>query len=226
MTTWYQVKVKFSDIELESEIWKDISGYDGFYQVSNLGRVKSLDRTIVRSNGFKQSFREKILKTFIDRKGYEVLYLFNLGKRKRFKIHQLVAIIFHGHTPNGYKNVINHIDGDTLNNRATNLEIVSQRENTHKGKNVTESSSSKYVGVALITRKDRRESAMNPCWAASIHITGAHFRLGQRPFTSHGELECSELYQKALGKLLLDEKHYEDNIKSLSNKEKRKYLLS
>lgn len=57
MNRWYTVK--FTDIELESEIWKDISGYDGFYQVSNLGRVKSLDRTIVRSNGWKQSFRER-----------------------------------------------------------------------------------------------------------------------------------------------------------------------
>lgn len=102
------------------EIWKDIQGYEGLYQVSNLGRIKSLKK-------------EKILKPSVQyinkHKNYKRLKV-SLTKnhiKKDFMVHQLVARAFI-HNPNNY-NLINHIDGNTLNNYVSNLEWCAQKYN-------------------------------------------------------------------------------------------------
>ncbi len=100
------------------EIWKDIPGYEGLYQVSNWGQVKSL-----------KCGKERILKQSKNSVGYLCVCLFNKRAIKCYT-HQLVATAFLGHKPDGLNTVVNHIDNNALNNRVDNLELVSQRYNT------------------------------------------------------------------------------------------------
>jgi hypothetical protein len=99
-----------------TEEWKDIKGYEGIYQVSNHGRIKSLR--------FK---KEKILKAWNNSHGYLQVKLFTNGLKNMPKVHRLVAETFLCHDIN--RTHVNHIDGNKLNNCIKNLEWVNQREN-------------------------------------------------------------------------------------------------
>ena len=118
--------------EKEEETWKDIKGYEGRYQVSNLGRVKSLKRTITRKNGKKYSVEERILKPQTDRYGYLRVNLYDSsGKIKRLRVHRLVCEAFHENPEN--KPCVNHIDENKANNVASNLEWCTYEENNNHG---------------------------------------------------------------------------------------------
>ena len=129
------------------EIWKDIPNYEGKYMVSNIGNVKSLN--------FKNTKKEKILKTTIAKCGYHYITLCKERVQKRYSVHQLVAMAFLNHKPNGFEKVVNHKNFDKLDNRLENLEIVSNRENCNH-KHIK--STSLYTGVHLISRKKWRSS--------------------------------------------------------------------
>ena len=91
------------------EIWKEIKGYEG-YEVSNLGRVKSLKR------------KKEIFFLFVrDGGGYLQVVLCKNTKTKTKKVHKLVAIMFLNHKPSGYKLVVDHIDNNKLNNKTINI---------------------------------------------------------------------------------------------------------
>ncbi len=108
------------------EIWKDVEGYEGLYQVSNLGNVKSLKRK--KWNGFNFiETTEKILKTSKSYKGYLRTRLYKDGKSKCFPTHRIVAQAFIPNPNN--KPQVNHIDGDKTNNKAENLEWCTNAEN-------------------------------------------------------------------------------------------------
>ena len=109
------------------EIWKDIVGYEGLYQVSNLGRVKSCERMIVHFRGGLRKLKEKIRKAAKDTDGYLVLDLYRNGKGKFHKVHRLVAISFL-ETQDG-KNEVNHINGQKEDNNINNLEWCNSSEN-------------------------------------------------------------------------------------------------
>lgn len=104
------------------EIWKDIEDYKGKYQVSNLGRVKSLKD----NHG---GYREKIMILSKEKKGYLVVGLCKNNYQKRYKVHRLVALAFRDNID--HKEQVNHIDGDKTNNMVSNLEWVTCEENVH-----------------------------------------------------------------------------------------------
>lgn len=113
------------------EIWKDVVGYEGIYQVSNFGGVRSCDRTIYYKRG-KPSSPYKTVKgreitQHISNTGYYNVKLCNGGDRKYFFVHRLVATAFIPNKEN--KPQINHIDGNRLNNHVNNLEWVTMSEN-------------------------------------------------------------------------------------------------
>lgn len=107
----------------KEEEWRDIKGYEGRYQVSNKGRVKTVDR--YKSDGRHQP--EAIRKTELDRHGYEFALLYNENGYKRHSVHVLVANVFIPNDDN--KPQINHIDGNKINNNLNNLEWCTASEN-------------------------------------------------------------------------------------------------
>lgn len=150
------------------EIWKSITGYEGYYEISNRGRVKSVQRTFY--NKLTNSYIlvcEKIMSTCMSAEYVAVCLNKDGGKRTK-KIHQLVAIAFKGHIPNGHKDVINHKDLDKTNNNDWNLEIVPNRVNSNK-KHIPHSS--KYTGVFWDTESGK--------WRARIGHKGKQKSLGR-----------------------------------------------
>lgn len=111
------------------EIWKPVPGYEGFYEVSSLGRIRGVDRVIMRKNGKKYTVKGAILSPSKTRRdGYLEISLRREGNQKTHKIHRLVMLTFVGEPPEG-KYEVDHKDGDPENNRLSNLEYVSKKEN-------------------------------------------------------------------------------------------------
>jgi hypothetical protein len=161
---------------MKTEVYKDIPNYEGLYQVSNFGNVKSLKRK-----------NEAILKKRYDGKAYYAVILYN-GNAKSFKVHQLVAIAFLNHNQSGMKVVVNHINGNKLDNRLSNLEIVSQRLNMIDYFNKKDSTS-KFIGVSWNKEKNK--------WSAYIHVEGKSTFLGH----FDNEIEANKAYQNKLANI-------------------------
>ena len=114
------------------ETWKDVKGYEGLYQVSDKGRVKSLERISIMKNGSKRLIRERILKPRPTKDGYVQVYLCNgRGEKKNSFIHRLVCEAFHKNPMN--EPCVNHIDENKTNNTANNLEWCTYAENNRHG---------------------------------------------------------------------------------------------
>lgn len=115
------------------EEWKDIPNYEGLYKISNLGRVKSLSRKMKRGFGFYFS-KEIIIKQCLIDKGYPIIALAKNSINKRFHSHILMAISFLNHKPCGFKIVVDHINNIKYDNRLSNLQLTTNRENSSKDK--------------------------------------------------------------------------------------------
>jgi hypothetical protein len=165
---------------MKKEIWKDIPGNEGRYQVSNLGRVYSLPKTWVGRTGGLRSHNGVILKQSDRGNGYYVVTI----NKKSMSVHQLVAMAFLNHTPNKHDMVVDHINNIRTDNRLDNLQVVTQRVNSNKDR---DRGSSKFVGVS-------RHSTSKNRWTSVITINGKQIYLGL--FKS--EEEASEAYKKEL----------------------------
>jgi hypothetical protein len=169
------------------ETFKDITGYKGIYQISNFGRVKSLPRSILKINGQTQNRKERILKSGSDKDGYSLVGLCVKGNMKTRKVHQLVAVEFLGHVPDGLNIVVDHINGVKDDNRVENLQLITHRENISKDK---KGGSSGYVGVSWNKQVEM--------WKARITINYKQIIIGH--FKT--EIEASDAYKKELSKHL------------------------
>jgi len=155
-----------------TEVWKDIVGYPS-YQVSNMGKVKSL-----------KCGRNKYLKDATTIKGYKVVCLSSHGKHMTLNVHKIVAMAFLGEKPSHL--IIDHVDGNRANNRIDNLQYITYRANNIKGNLslLKNNKSSKYVGVS---RKKGRSR-----WRAAIGINGSSFHIG----TFDTELQAAKAYDR------------------------------
>lgn len=112
----------------EKEVWKDIFGYEGYYQISNLGRVKSHGRYVKGAYG-KYWKEGRILKHGKTTNGYDFVYLSVNNNKKNVMVHRIVAETF---IPNPEKKeTVNHINGNKKDNRVSNLEWNTYKENNH-----------------------------------------------------------------------------------------------
>lgn len=124
-------KQDFTEEELNNEIWKDVVGYEGLYKVSNLDRVRSLDRVVTRKDGRKQLCKGRLLSPCRLRWGYLGVDLSKSNKGHTKKVHRLVAQAFLNNSLN--LSDVNHIDEDKTNNRLSNLEWCSREYNMNYG---------------------------------------------------------------------------------------------
>lgn len=168
----------------KKEVYKNIKGYEGLYQVSNKGNIKSLLRRARNKNGHRV-VKEKILLASLDGNGYKKVRLCREGVCLTRKVHQLVAVAFLHHSPCGFDTVVDHVDDNPLNNESNNLQLVSHRYNISKSKK----GSSKYTGVCWAKKQNK--------WGASIQVNGKSKHLGY--FTN--ELEAGNAYKNELIKL-------------------------
>lgn len=159
------------------ERWLPVVEYEGYYEVSDAGRIKRLANA--RVNGWKEKIKTNILGT----RGYMGVLLSKNGKRKKFTIHRLVAIAFLG--PSNLQ--VDHIDGDKLNNNLLNLRYLNGRDNVSaaflRGKKT-----SKYTGVSRTGGR----------WQAAIKEKGIDYYLGK--FIS--EEDAAAAYIKAKNLLI------------------------
>jgi hypothetical protein len=162
---------------MQKEIWKVVKGYDGIYEVSDLGRVKSLKR--------KSRINDIILKQHTKLSGYKTIGLSNGLICKKFRVHKLVAIAFLNHKSNDINLQVDHINNVKGDNRLENLQLLTQRENCSKDRD----GKSKYTGVYL--RKGTNK------WRSCITINGKTKHLG----TFNTEIDASNAYQKELSNL-------------------------
>lgn len=112
---------------MEQVIWKDVIGYEGHYQVSNMGQVRSLDMYLTCRNGAKRLHKGKIKPIHRNSRGYAIVNLCKEQVNKTMLLHRVVAEAFIDNAE--CKPQVNHIDGDISNNRADNLEWVTDNEN-------------------------------------------------------------------------------------------------
>jgi hypothetical protein len=118
--------------ENQIEIWKDIEDFEGLYQVSSFGRVKSIERVVEYScknhqNGGKHTVEGRILTQATDGKGYKRISLWKNNKSYNKFVHRLVAQAFIPNPEN--KETVNHIDFNSSNNNVENLEWLTMKEN-------------------------------------------------------------------------------------------------
>ena len=140
------------------ETWRDIDGYAGLYQVSNLGRVRSVPRKTYCGPvyGYRRN-RGRVLHLHTRINGYTFLTICKNGKPKSFDVHRFVAKAFCHVTPGAYE--VDHIDRDKQNNRAYNLRWVHSSDNKYNSCR-RDSAASRFNGVKLSHKK----------WRATVRV--------------------------------------------------------
>lgn len=190
-------------MEKQIEVWKEIKGYENMYMISNLGRIKSLNRDIYIDNNFFRKAYEKILSNTLDSHGYYVVHLYKNSICKKQYIHILLATYFLGYEKN--KNyIIDHIDGNPANNSLNNLQVITQSENIRKAKKRNHTTSI-YKGVCFDKSRNK--------WLSSCFVNKKHLYLGRYKT----EIEAKKIYELATININL----YNNNRKDFINKLKQ-----
>ncbi len=171
---------------MQEEIWKDVPGYEGSYQVSDLGRVRSLDRVTRYGVGDVTRFIKGCLLKPGLMNGYLNCSFSVENTKQNYKVHQLVAMAFLNYKPNGRFIVVDHINNIKTDNRLENLQVITQRYNVVKDLKI---GTSKHTGVYWHTKAKK--------WTACIRINGKKTYLG----VFIDEDEAGLAYQNALKEL-------------------------
>ena len=168
------------------ENWKPVLGFEGLYDVSDLGRVKTLERKTLMPTGGIRISNERILKPSKIGAGYLSVVLCKNFEQKRYKVHRLVFEAFNGKT----NLQIDHIlEGNKLDNRLCNLQALSKRQNISKHR-LSTNKTSQYTGVTLHKQTKK--------WSARIDIDGKQIYLG----LFINEYDAHLAYQSKLSELL------------------------
>ena len=138
------------------EVWKDIKRYEGYYQISNKGNVRSVEREVIYSNGRHYIYPSKIIKTFQDKKGYILVTLSKSNKLKTMKVHRLVAEAFIENLYNLPQ--VNHKDEDKTNNKVENLEWCDSKYNNNYG-----------TKIKRFIKKNRNNKLSKPVYQYDLH---------------------------------------------------------
>lgn len=149
------------------EVWKSIKDYDGLYEVSNLGNVKTIEKIVLKRGKYPSLSKEKLLSQPKCKNGYLRVTLIKDKKPKTFLSHQLVAIAFLNHKIDKHKIVVNHLNFKRDDNRVENLELITSRANASYKQKI---GTSLYTGVYF--RKDANK------WSSQININGKIKSLG------------------------------------------------
>lgn len=160
-----------------NEEWRDVVGFENRYKISNLGNLKSKSYLKKGNNNSLYLTEEKNINIKPNSHGYYAYKFCENKKQKTYKIHQVVAMAFLGHKPNGHDYYVDHIDRNKLNNSVDNLRIITPKESicnrdifkTSKNVGVSyDKSRCKWVARIIIDNKykflgrfDTEESAYN-----------------------------------------------------------------
>jgi hypothetical protein len=166
------------------EIYKDIPGFEGKYQVSNFGNIKTIERVTIFKDGRERHYENKVLISTPDLKGYPKIRLQNFNPKygSTRRVHSLVWETFGDGTTISFPDrVIDHIDRNKKNNHINNLRIVSNRENTYNRKGNLE-----FIGV----RKNKKSNN----YSCRIGFNYKDYHLG----TFKTQEEAFERYNEAI----------------------------
>ena len=163
---------------MQKEEWRDIPNFEGYYQASSLGNIRSVERTVVHKDGKVTVFRGKVLKQKINYKGYAVVYLSKNCKKYSSLVHRLVAFAFIKN-PKDHPQ-INHINGAKEDNRIENLEWCTNQQNcahAHeigivngaKGERVGTSKLKRHEVLFIIDSYPNQFSAKEICALFNMH---------------------------------------------------------
>lgn len=139
---------------MPNEIWKPVNGYEGHYEISNKGRIKSVQRTIKSTSG-DRVLLSKIKPVFIGPHGYMFAHLRKDKKARTIPVHRIIAIAFIPN-PEG-KPCVNHIDADKTNFHISNLEWVTYKENLHHALKLSKGGNSKLTVEQVIEIRNSKE---------------------------------------------------------------------
>lgn len=151
-------------VGMAEEIWKPVVGYEGSYEVSDLGRVRSLDRVVVTRRGPRR-YRGRLLKLTYPGAGYPAVQLLKVGVARTGLVHHLVLAAFVGPRPPGMEAC--HYDDDKTNGQLSNLRYASRSENT----------------------LDRVRNGIHPM-QLKTHCPEGHAYAGENLIVDHGRRRC------------------------------------
>lgn len=180
---------QISDSRERNEIWKSIKDYEGRYEVSNLGRVRSIERIVVDSK-CTRTFHEKILVPTRNngKQPYYYVSLSKDGKPRKRMVHRLVAETFIDNPMN--KEQVNHIDGNVLNNEVNNLEWCTNAENTQHAYDTWLNQN----GQLHITYRGETHSLMKWCRELGLNYKRTYYRI------KYGKWSIEKAFEKEVMK--------------------------
>jgi hypothetical protein len=204
---------------MEAEIWKPIAGYEGYYEVSSQGQVRSLDRYRIGKNKHLAKIQGKVMKPHLNKDGYYTLHLRKLEEpRKGFLVSRLVAQMFcTGYSP---ELQANHKDSNRVNNYYKNLEWITLQENLEHaniygaGRRIKEDIAAKARALKLQRKTDAQIASVLGLGNTTVYHLTAHLGIDLRRIPAE-TIEAMQLRRWALGETYTQiAKHFKCNIKT------------